>query len=117
MSERTLAIRRVIARWLGISSVALFSWGLILFIFSWFWAWHTNIIPEHWGVSQGNHGPWRQNPILGYTLGDAFMMPVYAFFTSGASELFYAEKRWRTFCAVCGAWVLLLFFTHYWFID
>jgi hypothetical protein len=75
-------------------------------------------IPEGpWGVSDGNHGPWRHIPDLRLLLHETLLLPGYSLLLGRVSILVHPSRPgWYLIVGSVLAF-FILFGSHYWLID
>ncbi len=84
----------------------------------WALAWKDGHVPTGpWGVSEGNHGPWRHAYNLRKLLSFAFWLPLVAIPPAiPASAVTSGTRAFALVCASLAAFLGVLW-SHYWLID
>jgi hypothetical protein len=106
-----------ISRWLSVLAIVLLGHCGVILVVAWVQASHDGRIPEKWGESDGNHGPWRHYYPGRSLVGQAILTPFWALCASAGAFVARPSERAVGLMIVCLSSLLLVSLSHFWLVD
>ena len=110
-------LRATISAAFATLSVALLAYAALTLILMWILAARDGVVPEVWGVYEGNHGPWRRLWPYREIVWSVIWKPLWSLNAACLSWLVKPGWRAAALAAASVAAFVFLLWSHYWLID